>query len=213
MSDKIKNIIKLQVKNLINEDDTNVIRKGKSVTGDQSSSRLAKSSVAIDKIKDNLRSMGVSPSEVDNVYTIDQLSAMAFDFDFKILASEFSQWDQNVVLYSKQHRARVNKDLSGQYNTLVLDLDNGWDILFNPKELSTNIPGTDTEMRGLKNDQKYKIKLGGTFNITDLDPEMFDCIGHIHFYGDVKMRNRLLTLLEASGDDLAYPRHRPGFTA
>lgn len=202
MPNNLKHIIKIKVNSLINEDNTKQIRKSKSVTGDESSSRLAKASTAIEKIKDNLRSMGVSSSDVDDVYTIDQLSAMAFDIDFSLLATKFSDWDENQVVANYSGRGRVNLLSSKNNKTLVLDLENGWSIMFNPKEIETNIPGTSETILALKNDQKYTVKLGGDFDKEQLKPKPSeDETSGLEAGEDATVYEKYIKILELMGID------------
>ena len=83
MTNKLKNIIKIQVGQLLSEglelDVDSKITKHKSVTGDEAASKLGRAQAAIDQIKSNLQSMGVNPDSLDSIYTVDQLKAMGFD--------------------------------------------------------------------------------------------------------------------------------------
>ena len=167
-----KNIRKI-IKRAINEDqpfgnkpDSKTIRTSGSVTGDDVADSLARSSVAIGKIKDNLRSMGVSTSDLDDVYTLEQLSAMAFKMKFTLLGGEFNKWDQNQVLFNFNGRAKVKETKP----TLIIELDNGWFIKFSYDDLETNLPGTSKGMVGLKNGKKYKVMLAGSFDEGELTP-------------------------------------------
>jgi hypothetical protein len=112
--------------------------------------------------------MGVGVDHIDDIYTMEQLSAMDFGIKFKILASGLSKWDQNVVLHNGDHRGRIKKGSNGDHN--ILELDNGWLIMINPKELTVKIPGVDEPIKGLANGKKYKIRLGGSFELNELDP-------------------------------------------
>jgi hypothetical protein len=54
-------------------------------------------------------------------------------------------------------RAKMNKSLSDERKTIVLDLDNGWMVSFNPEQLDINLSSTDKTLRGLANGREYDV--------------------------------------------------------
>ena len=134
MSNRLKNIIKQNVSNLLSEDvfgkhnDAKTISKSGSVTHDKVATHSAKASIVIDKIKDNLRSMGVSASDVDGIYTIDQLKSKPFDIKFTVLGKE-NKWGERKKK-DISTKAKYNKPLSESRGTMVLDLKDYGTMVF-----------------------------------------------------------------------------------
>jgi hypothetical protein len=162
MSNRLKNIIKQNVSNLLSEDvfgkhnDAKTISKSGSVTHDKVATHSAKASIVIDKIKDNLRSMGVSASDVDGIYTIDQLKSKPFDIKFTVLGKE-NKWGERKKK-DISTKAKYNKPLSESRGTMVLDLKDYGTMVFLKKHLNMNLPGTDKTLKGLANGKNYRVQ-------------------------------------------------------
>ena len=162
----IRNIIKQNVSNLLSEDvdDAEIISKSGSATGDAVASHSAKASMVIDKVKDNLRSMGVTSSDINDIYTIDQLKSKPFDIKFTILG-EKNEWGER-----KQKQittiGKYNQSLSNTRDTIVLDLKDYGTIVFDKKQINIVIPGTSNKVNGLANGKDYNVlSLNGSLSI------------------------------------------------
>jgi hypothetical protein len=145
----------------------------KSVTGDASAQASARAETAIGKIKANLTNMGISPGDVNDLYTIEQLSVMGFGMNFKLRQELRNEFDEDLPPEEKElkekfvsfdGRAKVNQELSNERDTLVLDLDNGWKISFNPEQLGINLTSTDKTLSGLADGKEYDVLMGGKYD-------------------------------------------------
>jgi hypothetical protein len=100
--------------------------------------------------------MGVSTSDVNDIYTIDQLKVKPFDIKFTILGKE-NKWGERKKT-DISTRANYNKSLSESRGTLVLDLKDYGTMVFSKKHLNMNLPGTDKTLKGLANGKNYRVQ-------------------------------------------------------
>jgi len=188
MSNNLKKIIKSNVSLLLEKsfidavDDGfqfgakrgyDTLRDSDSVTGDNSAAARATADLAIDKIKQGLRDLGVSANDIDDIYTMDMLKAKAFDISFKLrIKNEFTDFDEKVYVPSDSIynlRAKVNEGESKSKNTLVLDIkDNKISkiIFLEPKQLITNLTQTNKSVKALADGKDYDVSL-----VVDLDEQ------------------------------------------
>jgi hypothetical protein len=169
----IKNILN----KLLSEDyDAADIANEKNVTDNETANSSAKAEMLIDKIKSNLSNMGVRPAELDSIYTLDQLKVMGFAMSFKVRQLGRGGFDNDLPPSEEEildefanfnGRAKYNTSLSQERQTVVLDLDNGWEVTFDDGDLDINLPSTDESVRALTDGREYKVILGGSYDPTE----------------------------------------------
>ena len=174
MSDSLKKIIKSKVTLFLGENafapagyDTLSKSKGSSnVSGDSAAESSAIADLAIDKIKQGLRDLGVSADNIDDIYTMDMLKAKAFDMSFKLrIKNEFTDYDEKVYVPNDSVydvRAKVNTQESESMDTLVLDIksdDISKIIFLEPKQLVTNLTQTSKSIQALADGKDYDVSL------------------------------------------------------
>lgn len=146
--------------------------KTKAVTGDQAAHHAARAEVTIDRIKDNLRSMGVNASSLDDQDTIDYYKALkTFPFSFSLNEPIEGYFDGNNK--GIRGKATVDKD-SNEKNFIIYfivteDVDTEEDtykkeeksykIQFSPKTLYKNLSGTDISLPMLLEGKIYDVRI------------------------------------------------------
>jgi hypothetical protein len=169
MSNKLKNIIKGNLDKLLNEDVSKTIRKAGSVSDNSSDDSVGRADFIIDKIKDNLATMGVRPSDIDHIKTMEQLMVAPFGIDFTI-RGEKNKWGETINK-DISTRCKYDKGLSGQGKTIVLKTKDGLIIKFDSKEIITNLSGTKVKVPSLVEGRAYNVSLNGNLDSVGLDDD------------------------------------------
>lgn len=131
-------------------------------TDNEVDASMARLEVAIDKFKSNLRSLGMSSiPDLDGFYTIEMLETkIPFDIEFTIRSLVSEKWDE--YKYEKiKTKAIYNKGKSDNLDTIVLELKNGWEMIFDKKDIVIPIPGTNESVNAIRKGNKYDVKING----------------------------------------------------
>lgn len=150
-----KNKLNLLLNERLNEP---LVRKPKSVTGDQASASIASAQASVDKVKSNLASLNIhSIPELEGVNTIEQLSIEPFKFQFLLQVTDAPQELTIPKPYPYKTLARV---IETEPLTLECKLEDSnsptgvadltWKMVFsNEDELVTRLPGTKKEIKAI----------------------------------------------------------------
>jgi hypothetical protein len=146
--------------------------KTQPVSGDQAAHHAARADVTIDRIKDNLRSMGINAASLDDQDTIDYYKALKkFPFSFSLdkpIDNYFDGNNQNI-----KGKAEVDQDSTAEnfiiYFTVTEDVDSEdesykkeekkYKILFSPKTLQKNLLSTKINLPMLLKGKIYDVKI------------------------------------------------------
>ena len=146
--------------------------KTQAVTGDQAAHSAARAEVTIDRIKDNLRSMGINAPSLDEQDTIDYYKALKkFPFSFSLgepIPGYFGGQGKDI-----RGKAEVDEkstpDNFIMYFTISEDVDsesevynkeeNVYKILFSPKTLQKNLLGTKINLPMLLKGKIYDVRI------------------------------------------------------
>lgn len=129
------------------------------VTGDQAAHSAARADVTIDRIKDNLRSMGVNASDLSDQDTIDFYKALKeFPFSFslnKAIPDYFGGESKNIKgKASVDQRSNAKKFIMYFTHEGVV-----YRINFSAKTLQKNLRGTDFDLPMLLKNNIYDVRI------------------------------------------------------
>ena len=129
------------------------------VTGDKAAHSAARADVTIDRIKDNLRSMGVNASDLSDQDTIDFYKALKeFPFSFslnKAIPGYFNEETKNIKgKASVDQRSNAKKFVMYFTHEGVI-----YRINFSSKTLQKNLRGTDFDLPMLLKNNIYDVRI------------------------------------------------------
>lgn len=141
--------------------------KTKSVTGDKVAHSAARAEITIDRIKDNLRSMGVNASDLSDQDTIDFYKALkTFPFSFsinKVIKGFFNDESKNIKgKASVDQRSNAKKFV--MYFTHIDESEGKkqkrvYRLNFSSKTLQKNLRGTDFDLPMLLANNVYDVRI------------------------------------------------------
>jgi len=133
--------------------------KTTAVTGDKAAHSAARADVTIDRIKDNLRSMGVNASDLSDQDTIDFYKALKeFDFSFslnKVIPGYFGGESKNI-------KGKASVDQRSNAKKFVMYFTHEgvvYRINFSSKTLQKNLRGTDFDLPMLLKNNIYDVRI------------------------------------------------------
>ena len=140
-----------------------VIKKvlSEAVTGDAAAEAGAKASLAAEKVKNRMASMGVSVPDIEHLFSIEQLKVEPFKLSFVL--QKVVDKPQDLSMPETEEFSGLAKVVDDSKN-LVLDFKpyvNGglsekvFKIVFLTKEINTNLPGTDKTIKALSSKGKF----------------------------------------------------------
>lgn len=140
-----------------------VIKKvlSEAVTGDSAAESGAKASLAGEKIKNRMASMGVNVPDIEHLFSIEQLKVEPFKLAFVL--QKVIDKPQELSLPETEEFSGLAKVTDDSKN-LTLDFKpyvNGglsekvFKIIFLAKEINTNLPGTDKTIKALSSKGKF----------------------------------------------------------
>jgi hypothetical protein len=143
--------------------------KTKSVTGDKVSHLAARADVTVDRIKDNLRSMGVSAPDLTDQNTIDFYIALKeFDFSFSLnkpIRDFFNNQNENIKGRASVDKRSKPKKFVIYFTHFVKNMGGDfvknavYRIDFYEETLNKNLRGTEINLPMLVKNGVYKVKI------------------------------------------------------
>lgn len=140
-----------------------VIKKvlSEAVTGDAAAEAGAKASLAAEKVKNRMASMGVSVPDIEHLFSIEQLKVEPFKLAFVL--QKVVDKPQDLSMPETEEFSGLAKVADTSKN-LVLDFkpyvhgglsEKVFKIVFLAKEIDTNLPGTDKTIKALSTKGKF----------------------------------------------------------
>lgn len=143
--------------------------KTKSVTGDKVSHLAARADVTVDRIKDNLRSMGVSAPDLTDQNTIDFYIALKeFDFSFSLnkpIPDFFNNQNESIKGRASVDKRSNPKKFVIYFTHFVKNMGGDfvknavYRIDFYEETLNKNLRGTELSLPMLVKNGIYKVKI------------------------------------------------------